>query len=161
MYLRLEDKSRAERKAVLDEISGLAPTMQPVAIADLQMLGLVVDDAGLHTVKAYVAARPTCSGAAGFPPPLAADHPLVTLAGDRALATLDIWCRGSRRSNKWDFNLREHYLAGAAAERLVAEIASPQGAAEVHPLLIGPTYRADVVAVGLRQETVALYMELN
>ncbi len=161
MYLRLEDKSPAERQAVLDEISGLAPAMDPVATVDLQMLGLVLDDAGLHTVKAYVAARPTCAGAAGFPPPLAADHPLVALGGDRALATLDIWCRGARRSNKWDFNLREHYLAGDTVERLVAEIASPRSAADLRPLLVGPTYRADVVAVGLRQETVALYMELN
>jgi hypothetical protein len=120
-----------------------------------------LDAAGLHTLKAYVSAQPTRRGAAGFPSPLAGDHPLITRAGDRALATLDVWCRGSRRANKWDFNLRDHYLAGTAAERLVAEIASQHSAAAVRPILVGPTYRADIVAVGVREETLALYMELN
>ncbi len=161
MYLRLEDKGPEERQAVLDEISRFAPGMDAVRAADLHMIGLVLDDAGLHTVKAYVAARPTLLGAAGFPPQLAPDHPLVTLAGDRALATLDVWCRGARRSNKWDFNLRDHYLAGAAAERLVAETDSAKIATSLRPLFVGATYRADIVAVGLRGETLALYMELN
>jgi hypothetical protein len=43
----------------------------------------------------------------------------------------------------------------------VAEIASPQSAAQLRPLLVGSTYRADLVAVGLRGKTLALYMELN
>src|SRR6185436_6646426 len=97
----------------------------------------------------------------GFPPPLAPEHPLVRLTGDRALATLDVWCRGTRRANKWDFNLREHYLAGESAERLVAELTSPESAAQLRPLLVGPTYRVDIGAVGVRATTVALYMELN
>jgi hypothetical protein len=111
--------------------------------------------------KAYVLARPTRRRADRFPPPLAADHPLVKLTGDRALATLDIWCRGARRANKWDFNLRDHYLAGAFAERLVGQLASPRRATQLRPLLVGPTYRADIDAVGVRATTVALYMELN
>jgi hypothetical protein len=161
LYLRMEDRTPVERQAVLDALARFASPMQPVPAADVQMLGLVLDEAGLHTLKAYVSAQPTRRGAAGFPSPLAADHPLVILTGDRALATLDVWCRGARRSNKWDFNLRDHYLAGAAAERLVAEIASQQSATALRPLLIGPTYRADIVAVGVREETLALYLELN
>jgi len=161
MYLRLEDKTPAEKQAVLDALSHAAPGMHAVPIAELQMVGLVLDDAGLHTVKAYVAARPTSTGPAGFPPPLAADHPLINRAGDEALATLDIWCRGAPRSNKWDFNLRDHYLAGQAAERIVAEIASPAAAAHLIPLLVRPTYRVDLVAVGVRERSLALYMELN
>jgi hypothetical protein len=161
MYLRLEDKPAAQKQAVLGEISRFAPGMLSIDAADLRMVGLVLDDAGLHTVKAYVAARPTGCAAPGFPSRLAADHPLVILAGDRALATLDLWCRGTPRANKWDFNLRDHYLAGDAAERLVAEIASPQSAAQLRPLLVGPTYRADVVAVGVRDGVLAMYMELN
>jgi len=161
LYLRVEDKTAAEKQALLDALSRFAPSMHPVPTAELQMVGLVLDGTGLHTVKAYVAAGPTGPVAAGFPPPLAADHPLVSLAGDQALATLDVWCRGERRANKWDFNLRDHYLAGQAAERLVAELASPRSAAELRPLLVGPTYRTDVVAVGVRKRTVALYMELN
>ena len=161
IYLRLEDKTAVEKQAVLDALSRFAPGMNPVPTRGLEMLGLVLDEAGLHTVKAYLMVRPTRRGSAGFPPPLAADHPLVTLAGDRALATLDVWCRGARRPNKWDFNLREHYLAGEIAERLVAELASHQSAAQLRPLLVGPTYRADLYAIGLRAGTLALYMELN
>ena len=161
IYLRLEDKTPIEKQAALDAISPFASGMDPVPTQGLEMLGLVMDAAGLHTVKAYLQARPTRRGPAGFPPPLAADHPLVTLAGDRALAGLDVWCRGARRSNKWDFNLREHYLAGEVAERLVAEIASCESVTQLRPLLVGPTYRADLYAVGLRGGTLALYMELN
>jgi hypothetical protein len=85
----------------------------------------------------------------------------VRLTRDRALATLDVWCRGARRANKWDFNLREHYLAGAFAERLAGQLASQRSVAQLRPLLVGPTYRADVIAVGVRAATVALYMERN
>jgi hypothetical protein len=145
-------------------LAALAPsgaTTDPVPPSGLHMLGLVLDEGGLHTVKAYVAARPSHRAADAFPPALAADHPLVMRTADRALATLDVWCRGARRANKWDFNLREHYLAGACAERLVEQLTSRRTAAELHSLLAGPTYRADVVAVGVRATTVALYMELN
>jgi hypothetical protein len=161
VYLRLEDKTPAEKQAVLDALSRGGANMDPVSPSGLQMLGLVLDDGGLHTVKAYVTARPSQREASGFPPPLAGDHPLVTLTGDRALATLDVWYRGEQRANKWDFNLREHYLAGASAERLVGQLAPQQSADQFRPLLIGPTYRADVVAIGVRATTVALYMELN
>jgi flavin-dependent dehydrogenase len=161
LYLRLEEKSVVEKQAILDAFARFASGMDPVPAADLEMLGLVLDRSGLHTVKAYLAARPTRGGNAAFPPPLPADHPLVRLTGDRALATLDVWCRGARRANKWDFNLREHYLAGAVAERLVAELAYRQSAAQLRPLLVGPTYRADLYAVGVRAGTLALYMELN
>jgi hypothetical protein len=161
VYLRLEDKTPAEKQAVLEALLRSGANLDPVSPSGLQMLGLVLDDGGLHTVKAYVIAQPTSRAADGFPPPLATDHPLVTLAGDRALATLDVSCRGARRVNKWDFNLREHYLAGASAERLVEELASPRSAALLRPLLVGSAYRADVVAVGVRATTVALYMELN
>lgn len=161
VYLRLEDKTPAEKQAVLAALARSGATMDPVSPSGLQMLGLVLDDGGLHTVKAYVVARPSQREADGFPPPLPGDHPLVTLTGDRALATLDIWCRGARRANKWDFNLREHYLAGASAERLVGQLASERSASQFRPLLVGPTYRADVVAIGVRATTVALYMELN
>jgi hypothetical protein len=161
VYLRLEDKTPAEKQAVLEVLSRSRANMDSVAPSGLQMLGLVLDDGGLHTVKAYVTARPSHLEADAFPPPLATDHPLVTLTGDRALATLDVWCRGARRANKWDFDLREHYLAGAAAERLVGQLAPQRSASQFRPLLVGPTYRADVVAVGMRATTVALYMELN
>ncbi len=161
VYLRLEDKTPAEKQAVLDALSRSGASMDPVSPSGLQMLGLVLDDGGLHTVKAYVIAQPTRREADGFPPPLAADHPLVRLTGDCALATLDVWCRRARRANKWDFNLREHYLAGEFAERLVGQLASRQSATQLRPLLVEPTYRADVVAVGLRATTVALYVELN
>lgn len=164
VYLRLEDKTPAEKQAVLEVLSRGAVTLAPVSASGLQMLGLVLDDGGLHTVKAYVTARPsqpTQREADGFPPPLAADHPLVALTGDRALATLDVWCRGARRANKWDFNLREHYVAGASAERLVEQLAPERSASPLRPLLVGSTYRSDVVAIGVRATTVALYMELN
>jgi hypothetical protein len=161
VYLRLEDKTPAEKQAVLDALSRSGASLEPVSPSGLQMVGLVLDDGGLHTVKAYVIARPTRREADAFPPPLAADHLLVRLTGDRALATLDVWCRGARRANKWDFNLREHYLAGEFAERLVGQLASPPSATQLRPLLVGPAYRADVVAVGVRAATVALYMELN
>ena len=85
----------------------------------------------------------------------------MTISGDRALATLDVWSRGARRANKWDFNLREHYLAGASAERLVGQLAPERSASQFRPLLAGSTYRADVVAIGVRATTLALYMELN
>lgn len=160
VYLRLEDKTPAETRALLEALTRSGATIDPVAIPGLQMLGLVLDDGGLHTVKAYVTARPS-QREAGFPPPLAADHPLVTLTGDRALATLDIWCRETRRANKWDFNLRDHYLAGASAERLVGQLVPQPSASQFRPLLVGPTYRADVVAIGVRATTMALYMELN
>jgi len=161
IYLRLENKTPAEKRSVLDAVSANAGSMDPVSPSGLQMLGLVLDDGGLHTVKAYVIARPSQRDADGFPPPLADDHPLVTISGDRALATLDVWSRGAPRANKWDFNLREHYLAGASAERLVGQLAPERSASQFRPLLAGSTYRADVVAVGVRATTVALYMELN
>ncbi len=160
VYLRVEDKTPAEKQAVLDALSRSGASMDPVSPSGLQMLGLVLDDGGLHTVKAYVIARPT-RPEAGFPAPLPPDHPLVRLSGDRALATLDVWCRGARRANKWDFNLREHYLAGESAGRLVGQLASQRSATKLRPLLVGPTYRTDVVAIGVRATTVALYMELN
>jgi hypothetical protein len=161
VYLRLEEKSPAEKLAVLDAVARSGAPMDSVSPAGVQMLGLVLDGGGLHTVKAYVIAQPTRRVDDRFPPPLAADHPLVTLTGDRALATLDVWCRDTRRANKWDFNLREHYVAGASAERLVSQLASAQSASQFSPLLVGPTYRADVVAIGVRATTMALYMELN
>jgi hypothetical protein len=161
VYLRLEDETPAGRRGALEALSRGGASMDPVSPTDLQMLGLVLDEGGLHTVKAYVAARATVRGPDGFPPPLQADHPLVRLAGDRALGTLDVWCRGTRRANKWDFNLREHYLAGQCAERLAEALTSPRSAAQLAPLLGGSTYRADIVAVGVRATTVALYVELN
>ncbi len=161
VYLRLEDQTPAEKQAVLEALSRSGANLDPVSPSGLQMLGLVLDVGGLHTVKAYVTARPSHREADGFPPPLAVDHPLVTLTGDRALATLDVWCRGARRTNKWDFNLREQYLAGTSAERLVGQLAPQRSASQFLPLLVGPTYRADVVAIGVRATTVALYMELN
>jgi hypothetical protein len=161
MYLRLEDADLAQKQRLNETLSRFAAGLSPVSLGPLQMVGLVFDRSGLQTVKAYLVARPTRRGGEDFPPPLGADHPLVALAGDRALATLDIWRRGARRPNKWDFNVRHHYLAGAAAEDLVARSGSPTGAAELRPLLVGPTYRADVVAVGVRERTLALYMELN
>lgn len=161
MYLRLEDADQAQKRQLDETLSRFAPGLLPVSLDSLQMVGLVIDRAGLQTVKAYVMARPTRGGGEDFPPPLAADHPLVALAGDRALATLDIWRRGARRSNKWDFNLRDHYLAGTAARDLVAAIGSPAAAATLRPLLVGPSYRADIVAVGVRERMLALYMELN
>lgn len=160
MYLRLEDRTPAEKQAVLDAVARIGTVLDSVALPDLQMLGLVLDEGGLHTVKAYVAARPS-RAQAGMPSPLAADHPLVNLTGDRALATLDVWCRGARRANKWDFNLRDHFLAGSSAERLVTELGTLRNASRFHSMLIGPTYRADIVAVGLRADTLAVYMELN
>lgn len=160
VYLRLEERTPGEKETVIAALAPLAPDMDPVP-SDLRMLGLVLDGGGLHTVKAYVAARPSRRESAAFPPPLAAEHPLVGLAGDRALATLDVWCRGARRANKWDFNLREHYLAGAAAEHLVAELVSPESAAAFRRLLVGSGYRADVVAIGVRGTTIAPYMELD
>ena len=161
VYLRLEERTFGEKEAVLAALARRAPNMDPVSPSDLQMLGLVLDGGGLHTVKAYVAARPSGRASAAFPPPLAAEHPLVRLAGDRALATLDVWCRGARRANKWDFNLRQHYLAGAAAEHLIAQLVTPQSAAAFRRLLVGPGYRADVVAIGVRGTTIAPYMELD
>ena len=161
-YLRVEDKTTAEKQAVLDALSRSGATMDGVcASSRLQMLGLVLDADGLHTVKAYVTARPTRPDDPGFPAAVAADDLMVKLTGDGALAVPDVWCRGARRASKWDFNLREHYLAGEPAERLVAQLASPQTATQVRPLLAGPTYRADVIAVGVRGTAVALYIELN
>jgi hypothetical protein len=160
-YLRLEGRTVAEKEAVVHALSPRGATIEPVSLSGLEMLGLVLDERGLHTIKAYVVARPTRHEVDEFPPPLAPDHPLVCLTGDRALATLDVWCRDARRPNKWDFNVREHYLAGESAERLAGQIASERSAAELRPLLVGPTYRADVIAVGVRGNTVALYMELN
>ncbi|MBX3026441.1 hypothetical protein KF840_16145 [bacterium] len=161
MYLRLEDASPVRRQAALAALARFAPDCAPVPLADLHMLGLVLDGDGLHTVKAYLLGRPTGAGGAGFPAPLPSDHPLLALAGGGALATLDVWNRGPRRDAKWDVNVREHYLAGAAAERLLAALASPQRAAALRPLLRAPTHRADLVAIGLRGPTLALYMELN
>ncbi|MCC6848779.1 MAG: hypothetical protein IT294_09780 [Deltaproteobacteria bacterium] len=161
VYVRLEDKPSVEKQAALEALSPIGARPDSALLSGLQMLGLVLDRGGLHTIKAYVVAQPSRHGADGFPPALAADHPLVTLTGDHALATLDVWCRGAPRASKWDCNVRDHYLAGTCAERLVRQLASPQNAAQLRPLLIGPTYRADVVAVGLRATTVALYMELN
>jgi len=162
-YLRLEDKTPAEKQAVLDAVSRSGADMGRVsASSELQMLGLVLDADGLHTVKTYVTARPTRLDAAiGFPAPLPVDHPMVTVTGDRALAVPDVWCRGARRAGKWDFNLREHYLAGEFAERLVEDLAPQQTATQLRPVLVGPTYRADVIAVGVRKAAVALYIELN
>ncbi len=161
VYLRVEDKTPADKQAVLDALTRAGARLDPIVPSRLQMLGLVLDDGGLHTVKAYVTTRPSHHEGAGFPPPLAADHPLVTLTEDHALATLDVWCRGARRANKWDFNLREHHMAGASADRLVGRLASPSSAARFRPLLVGSAYRADIVAVGVRATTLALYMELN
>jgi hypothetical protein len=84
LYLRLEDRTPVEKQTILDVLSRFASSMHPVRTADLQMLGLVLDDAGLHTLKAYVSARPTNRGAAGLPPPVAADHTLVRLTCHRA-----------------------------------------------------------------------------
>lgn len=159
LYLRLESATLAEKQAALDALARGGASLDPVPVADLHMIGLVLDAGGLHTVKAYVVADPTRQGGNGFPPPLPVEHPLVSLAGDRALATLDVWCRGTRRANKWDLNVRDHHLAGACAERLVQQLGSSADA--VRPLLAGVSYRADVVAVGLRGTTVALYLELN
>ena len=131
------------------------------ALPDLQMLGLVLDAGGRHTVKAYVGARPSGPQAAGFPAPLPVDHPLVVLGGDRALATLDVWRRESPRPDKWDVNLRDHYLAGASAERFLARLVPGPTVDRFRALLVGPSYRADVVAVGVRGRTLAPYMELN
>jgi hypothetical protein len=161
MYLRLEDRTPAEKHAVLDAIARSGAVLDAVALPDLQMLGLVLDEGGIHIVKAYVAARPSRPQADGMPPPLAADHLLVRLTGDRALATLDVWCRGARRANKWDFNLRDHFLAGPSAERLVTELGTLRNASRFHSMLVGPTYRADIVAIGVRAATLAVYMELN
>ncbi len=161
MYLRLEQADAVERQTVLDALATVAPGMEATDVAALEMVGLVLGISGLQTVKAYVLSRPTLGGGPIFPPPLAADHPLVEMSGDAALATLDIWCSGERRANKWDFNLREHYLAGSAAERLVARLDSRRSRDELAPMLVGPSYRADIVAIGVRAETLALYMELN
>ena len=161
LYLRLEDRTPAEKQAVLGAVTPSGALLDPVEQSGLQMLGLVLDESGLHTVKAYVAARPSRPEADGMPPPLAATHPLVTLTGDRALATLDVWCRGARRANKWDFNLRDHFLAGASAERLVTELGTLRNASRFFGMLVGPSYRADIVAVGVRAATLAVYMELN
>ncbi len=161
VYLRVEDKTPAEKQVVLDALARSGAKMDLAPSPALHMLGLVLDERGLHTVKAYVVAHPSRREADGFPPPLPTSHPLVRLTGDRALATLDVWCRGPRRVDKWDFNMREHYLAGASAERLVAELASSESAARVRPLLVGPTYRADIGAIGVRGNTLALYIELN
>lgn len=161
VYLRVEDQSPEQRSSILDGLSRLAPSMTRVSPLDLRMVGLVLDGSGLQAVKAYLAARPAGPATAGFPAPLASDHPLVTMSADSALATLDIWCRGTRRADKWDFNLRDHYLAGDSARRLIARLASPRIADELRPLLMGETYRADVIAVGVRQHVLALYMELN
>lgn len=160
-YLRVENERPERRSKILDALSQLAPGMTRVPTAKLQMIGLVLDEAGLQAVKAYIEARPTGPVESGFPAPLAPEHPLVTMSRDAALATLDIWCRGERRADKWDFNLRDHYLAGDAARRLVARLVSPRRADELSPLLTGNAYRADVVAVGLRERALALYMELN
>jgi hypothetical protein len=161
MYLRLEDRTPAEKQVVLDAIARSAAVLDAVALSDLQMLGLVLDEGGLHTVKAYVVARPSRPETDGMPPSLAADHPLVRLTGDRALATLDVWCRGARRANKWDFNLRDHFLAGSSAERLITDLTPLRNASRFLSVLVGPTYRADLVAIGVRAETLAVYMELN
>jgi hypothetical protein len=161
LYLRVEDKTPAEKQAVLDALARGGAGMDPIAPYGVQMLGLVLDAGGLHTIKAYVAARPSEREVDGLPPSLAPDHPLVMLTGDRALATLDVWCRGAPRANKWDFNLREHYMAGVPAERVVEQLAPERSASQLRPLLVGLRYRADVVAIGLRATTVALYMELN
>lgn len=160
-YLRLENRTPAEKQAVLGAIAASGAALHPVDPSGLEMLGLVLDDGGIHTVKAYVVARPSRPGAAGMPPPLAADHPLVRLTGDRALATLDVWCRGARRADKWDFNLRDHFLAGSSAERLVTDLTTLRSASRFFGMLVGPTYRADIVAVGVRAATLAVYMELN
>jgi hypothetical protein len=160
-YLRLEGRAVADKEAAVHALSCGGATMEPVPLSGLEMLGVVLDEKGLHTVKAYMVARPTRREADGFPQPLAPDHPLVILSGDRALATLDVWCRGARRENKWDLNTREHYLAGESAERLAAQVASARSAAALRPLLVAPTYRADVIAVGVRGSTAVLYMELN
>jgi hypothetical protein len=66
VYLRLEEKAPAEKQEVLDALTRTGASMEPVSPSGLQMLGLVLDDGGLHTVKAYViagrpAARPTGS----------------------------------------------------------------------------------------------------
>lgn len=161
MYLRLEDGPPARRQAALAALAPFAAALAPVPLADLHMLGLTLDDAGLHTVKAYLLSQPTRAAGAGFPAPLPSDHPLVALATGGALATLDIWTRGPRRESKWDINVRDHYLAGSAAEALLATLASPRRAAALRPLLRAPTHRADLVAIGLRGPTLALYMELN
>lgn len=161
VYLRLEGRTPAEKQAVLDAIARSGVVLNAVAPTGLEMLGLVLDEGGLHTVKAYVVARPSRPDAAGMPPPLAAEHPLVRLTGDRALATLDVWCRGARRADKWDFNLRDHFLAGASAERLVTDLTPLRNASRFLSLLVGPTYRADIVAIGVRADTLAVYMELN
>ena len=58
LYLRLEDETPAGKQAVLDALSRSGATMEPVSPSSLQMLGLVLDRGGLHTVKAYVVARP-------------------------------------------------------------------------------------------------------
>lgn len=161
MYLRMENRTDAEKQAVLDAVTGSGIVLDPVAPSGLEMLGLVLDEGGPHTVKAYVVARPSRPEGDGMPPALAAEHPLVRLTGDRALATLDVWCRGARRANKWDFNLREHFLAGAAAERLVTDLTPLRNASRFLSMLVGPSYRADIVAVGVRAVTLAVYMELN
>lgn len=160
-YLQLEQKSPAQRRTVVDAVAAFAPGIDPVPVEHLQMLGLVFDRSGLHTVKAYFAGQPTHPGGERFPTPLAAEHPMVALTDNRAIATLDVWSREVRRSSKWDFNVRDHYLAGDSAERLVATLTSRDSAAQLRPLLVGSSYRADIVAVGLRGDTVALYMELN
>src|SRR5690606_35176971 len=52
LYLRLEEKTPAEKEAVVAAVArgGVAP--DPVPPMALQMLGLVLDDRGLATVKA-------------------------------------------------------------------------------------------------------------
>jgi hypothetical protein len=162
LYLRVEDKTPPQKQAVLDALSRSGASMEGVSASSrLQMLGLVLDADGLHTVKAYVTARPTRPDATAFPTPLVVDHPMARLTGDRALAVPDVWARGAPRASKWDFNVREHYLAGESAACLVAKLTSAKTATEVGPLLAGPTYRADIIAVGMRASAVALYIELN
>ncbi|MFN8641272.1 MAG: hypothetical protein U0802_06295 [Candidatus Binatia bacterium] len=100
--------------------------------------------------------------APGFAASLPPDHLLVALAASGALATLDVWCRGTRRENKCGTSTCASTTSPAPPPSPCWRKPSPRRRApRSRPLLASPGHRADLVAVGVRGAIVALYMELN
>lgn len=154
-YLRVEHLAPVQRQEL---VAAFAAAPAGIPFERVDMIGLGTQRGELASLKLYVRADP-CRAELGLEA-LPASDPLVSLAGGRAYAVVDL-LHPEKRPPKWDLPLRAHLLSGPMLPSVMADLSSAAAIDQLRALVDHREFRVDCVAAGRRGSDVALYLELG